>query len=176
MTAWICGQNLTRKVFSFLIIPARNMETRHTELNNIQSWSTENNLQLNCKKSQKMIISRPRGRQIQDIPELPDIRRVSSVKLLGVTLTEQFSMEQHIKEVISSSARALYALRILRTHGMKDEDLQTVFQAMALAKLLYTCFSLLVVIHQCRSKELPSRFPLESYQSTLPPWKFTHFL
>ena len=120
-----------------LIIPARNLETRQTELNNIQSWSTENNLQLNCKKSQEMIISRPRTRQIQDIPELPDIRRVMSVKLLGVTLTGQFSMEQHISEVISSSARALYALRILRTHGMKDADLQTVFRATALSKLLY---------------------------------------
>ena len=113
------------------------METRHTELNNIQSWSTENNLQLNCNKSQEMIISRPRSRQIQDIPELPDIRRISSVKLLSVLLTEQFSMEQHITEVISSSARALYALRILRVHGMKDEDLQTVFRATALSKLLY---------------------------------------
>ena len=46
-------------------------------------------------------------------------------------------MEQHISEVISSSARALYALRILRTHGMKDADLQTVFRATALSKLLY---------------------------------------
>ena len=106
-----------------LIIPARNLETRQTELNNIQSRSTENNFQLNCKKSQEMIISRSRSRQIQDIPELSDIRQVSSVKLLGVTLTEQFSMEQHISEVISSSARALYALRILWIHGMKDEDL-----------------------------------------------------
>ena len=120
-----------------LIIPARNLETRQSELNNIQSWSNENNLQLNCKKSQEMIISRPRTRQIQDIPELPDIRRVMSVKLLGVTLTGQFSMELHISEVISSSARALYALRILRTHGMKDADLQTVFRATALSKLLY---------------------------------------
>ena len=32
---------------------------------------------------------------------------------------------------------ALYALRILRSHGMNDADIQTVFKSTALSKLLY---------------------------------------
>ena len=72
-----------------------------------------------------------------DIPELPDVPRVSSIKLLGVTLAENFSMEEHITDTISSSSRALYALRVLRAHGMNDADLQTVFKSTALSKLLH---------------------------------------
>ena len=56
---------------------------------------------------------------------------------MGVTLAENFSMEEHITDVISSSSRALYALRILRSHGMNDADLQTVFKSTALSKLVY---------------------------------------
>ena len=68
---------------------------------------------------------------IQDIPELPDIRRVTSVKLLGVTLTKRFSMEQHISEMISSSAWA-------HSSDLWNEGCRpTVFRAMALSKLLY---------------------------------------
>ena len=96
-----------------------------------------NNLQLNCKKSQEIAFRRPRSRQFQYILELPDFPGVSSIKLLGVTLAENFSMEEHIADIISSSSRALYAHRVLRAHGMNDADLQTVFKSTALSKLLY---------------------------------------
>ena len=93
-----------------------------------------------CKQSSielQKVTRRPRSRQIQEIPELPDVPRVSSIKLLGVTLAENLSMEEHITDVISTSSRALYALRILRSHGMNDADIQTVFESTALSKLLY---------------------------------------
>ena len=132
-----------------LIVPARNVDKRSTELQHVQSWSSANNLQLNCKKSQEIVFRRPRSRQFQDIPEFPDVPRVSSIKLLGVTLTENFSMEEHITDTISSSSRALYALRVLRAHGMNDADLQTVFKSTALSKLLYASPSWWG-FHQCQ--------------------------
>ena len=46
-------------------------------------------------------------------------------------------MEDHITFLTTSCARALYALRILRSHGMKGCDLQTVFQATVISKLQY---------------------------------------
>ena len=122
-----------------LIIPARNVDKRSTEFQHVQSWSSANNLQLNCKKSQETFFRRPRNRQIQDIPELPNVPRVSSIKLFGVTLAENVSIEEHIMctDINSSSSMALYALRILRSHGTNDADLQTVSKSTALSKLLY---------------------------------------
>ena len=38
-----------------LIVPARNVDKRNTELQHVQSWSSANNLQLNCKKSQEIV-------------------------------------------------------------------------------------------------------------------------
>ena len=41
-----------------LIIPARNVDKRSTELQHVQSWSSANNLQLNCKKSQEIVFQK----------------------------------------------------------------------------------------------------------------------
>ena len=84
-----------------LIVPARNVDKRSTELQHVQSWSSANNLQLNCKKSQEIVFRRPRSRQLQYIPDLPDVPRVSSIKLLGVTLAENFSIKEHITDTIA---------------------------------------------------------------------------
>ena len=48
-----------------------------------------------------------------------------------------FSMQEHVSSVISSSAQSLYALRVLRSHGFDDQSLQTVFQATVISKLQY---------------------------------------
>ena len=87
------------------------------KLDNIQTWSVANNLQLNRKKSREIVFVRPRSRSVCDVPLIPDIPHVSSLKLLGVTLTHNFSMEEHVADVISSSAGSLYVLRILCSHG-----------------------------------------------------------
>ena len=47
------------------------------------------------------------------------------------------SAAEHIRRVVSDSAQTLYALRVLRHHGMKDADLQTVFRAVVVFRLTY---------------------------------------
>ena len=71
------------------------------------------------------------------MPELPGIPRVTSIKVLGVILMNNFSMEEHLSSVIASSAKALYALRILRSHGMKNKDLMIVYQVTVISRLQY---------------------------------------
>ena len=72
-----------------------------------------------------------------EVPEIPGVLRVTTIKMLGVTIQSKFSMEEHVSDVIASSARALYGLRILRSHGLSSGDLRTVFRATVLSKLLY---------------------------------------
>ena len=118
-----------------LIIPATNLDSRNAELQHIEDWSIVN--KLNRNKSQEIVFYRPYSHQRPLVPELLGIPRVTSIKILGVILMNNLSMEEHLSSVIASSAKALYALRILRSHGMKNEDLMTVYQATVISRLQY---------------------------------------
>ena len=78
-----------------------------------------NNLTMNRNKPKEIVFSDPRRRrQIESPPPATDIARVTSVKILGVTMTNGLSASDHVRDVIRSCAQTLYALRVLRTHGM----------------------------------------------------------
>jgi len=64
-------------------------------------------------------------------PPLPGIARFSTLKILGVTVTNTLSMAKHIQNVIKSSSQTLHALRILHSHGMSATIIEHVFQAVA---------------------------------------------
>ena len=64
-------------------------------------------------------------------------QRVESLKVLGVTLTDSFSMTEHVTNTISSCAQALYALRMLNSQGLNQASLQFLFSSIILAKLQY---------------------------------------
>jgi len=70
-------------------------------------------------------------------PPLPDIVRVSSLNILGVTVSNRLSVADHVQNVIGSCAQTLQALRLLRAHGLCDSALQTVYRAVVVARLLY---------------------------------------
>jgi len=123
---------------TYLVIPASNVDSRATEMNNIETWARANNLTLNRSKSKEIVFSDPRRRrQIVSPPPTTDIARVTSLMILGVTMTNGLSASDHVRDVIRTCAQTLYALRVLRTHGMCDAALQAVFRSVAIAKLLY---------------------------------------
>jgi len=74
---------------------------------------------------------------VSEPPVLPGITRVTSLTVLGVTLTTRLSASDHVRDVISKSAQTLYALWVLRAKGMPDEALQAVFRSVIVSKLLY---------------------------------------
>ena len=123
----------------YLVIPASNEMSRSAEMKNVQNWATANNLLLNTKKSQEMVFRRPRKRASGrvEVPELPNVARVSSMKMLGVVISSNFSIKQHVQSIITSSGQALYALRVLKSHGMSEGSLQSVFQSTVVSRLTY---------------------------------------
>ena len=73
-----------------------------------------------------------------DLPRtLEGLKRVQSIKILGVALTNGLSVTPHIQHLVMSNAQVLYALKILRAHGLCDKALQAVFRSVVLARLLY---------------------------------------
>jgi len=71
------------------------------------------------------------------LPPLPDIARVTLLKILGVTVSSCQSVADHVQNVISCCAQTLHALRLLHTHGLSDTALQTVYRAVVVTRLMY---------------------------------------
>ena len=70
-------------------------------------------------------------------PQIPDIRHVTSIKMLGVTVTNHLSVGEHVRDVIGKCAQSLHALKLLRHHSMSDDSLRHVYKAVVLSILLY---------------------------------------
>jgi len=124
---------------TYLIVPASSILTRQVELDNIEQWSLLNNLKLNRAKSAEIIFFDNRHKSMTSLPpELPGIERVGRLKILGVTVTNTLTMNEHVDSILSSCAQTVFALKTLRSHGMNSECLHNVFRAVILAKLTYS--------------------------------------
>jgi hypothetical protein len=100
----------------------------------------KNNLRVNVGKYMKVVFFDKRSRKFGKItpPQpLPVKKHVNTVKVLGVTLSNDLSVEDHVHAVISSAAQTLHALRVLRSHGLNDAALQMVYRAVVVSKLPY---------------------------------------
>ena len=60
-------------------MPGVNIDTCQEEINHIQTWAADNNLKLNRNKTKEIIFSSRR-----EEAQLPDIERVTSLRVLGV--------------------------------------------------------------------------------------------
>jgi len=90
----------------------------------------------NRSKSVEIILTSQRQDDLP--PSLPDIARVSSIKILGVAISNRLSLNQHAQNVVMSCAQTVHALRTLRNHGVTtNTTLQTVFKSVIIAKLVY---------------------------------------
>ena len=124
---------------TYLIVPANNVHTCASEVQHIEKWAHKNNLAMNKKKSSEMIIIKPRSnRQIQvSHTVIPGFSRVQSMAALGVTFSHKLSFKDHIDNLLAACAQRLFALRVLRTHGMSNAAIQLIYQAVIIAKLSY---------------------------------------
>jgi hypothetical protein len=124
----------------YLIIPEINVDSRSAEINHIKTWTRTNSLTLNRKTSAEIIfVDTKRKHQVAAYPPLPGIHRVTSLKVLGVTVTNGLSASDHVRGVNANCSQTLYALSVLCTNGMRDSALQTIFRSVVVAKLLYMC-------------------------------------
>jgi len=85
----------------------------------------------------EIVFTGKRKRQDCNPPNLPGIKRVTTITILGVTITNHLSVSEHVTSVISRCAQSLYAIKVLRCHGMSDDVLAVVFESVVLAKILY---------------------------------------
>ena len=84
-------------------------------------------------------MSRPRGsRELHAYPApTAGIQRVDVINILGVSLSKTFSFNAHIENVLRQATQSMYALRVLRSHGLTGKSMWDVTRATTLARLLY---------------------------------------
>src|SRR6218665_3125198 len=66
-------------------------------------------------------------------PILPGATRVTSMRVLGVVLSANLTMGNHLDEILSSSASSIHALRMLRSHGLGSPQLHVIARSTTLA-------------------------------------------
>jgi len=105
-------------------MPASNILSRDNELDHVAEWALANNLRLNRSKSVEVVFTDcMRKLQICHSPTFPDIQRDTSVKILGVTVTNRLSVSQHVHDVIAKCAQTMHAFKLLRCHGLSSDAL-----------------------------------------------------
>ena len=131
------------KMFKFaddtsLVTAGKHYAKVKDELEQIEAWAQSNNLQLNKSKTFEIVFFKKNCKKKRFPPEAtPGIKRVNSIKLLGVTLQNNLSMDEHIGNVLSECATNLYALYTLKAHGLHERELCETYRAKILSKILY---------------------------------------
>jgi len=114
-----------------------NAQFKQDELDPFAEWPHRNNLKLNRAKSIEIIFEDHRRKPLtQCPPTLPDIQRVTQIKILGITVTDHLSIGEHLRDVICKCRQSLYAIKVLHSHGMCNDALNHIYRTVVLAKLL----------------------------------------
>jgi len=91
-------------------------------------------LRLNCAKSRELVFT-ARGKTVPRQQPCANIERVTSHRVLGVIVNNKITTADHVDYLLSSCSSLMYALRVLRNHGVPPASLHDVFPATILAKL-----------------------------------------
>ena len=120
----------------YLIVPSNNTSSIPNELAHLATWATSNNLQLNPSKCSELIIKKPRT-HISDPPVLPELPRVTTLKVLGVTLQSNLLMTTHVNNIVTKAGQETYALKLVKSHGPPIKLLDMVTHASLLSSMTY---------------------------------------
>ena len=94
---------------TYIVTPAANVSSRCAELDNVDRWAESNNLRLNRAKSVEIIFTGCKRKPTGSLPlQIPGIRRVTSIKMLGVTMSNHLSFGEHVREVIGKCAQSMF--------------------------------------------------------------------
>ena|SRR6218665_3390729 len=117
---------------TYLLVGSMSVGTLNYEFDNIEKWAENNNMKIHPSVTKELIVSRARSRTTQapSQPFIEGAERVTTLKILGVLL-------DHISQVLSACVSSTFALRLLRTHSLKQDELHLVARATTIASILY---------------------------------------
>ena len=90
-------------------------------------------------KSKEIIFRgcRVRGVNSQLPNPIDGIEMIHNIMALGIIVNDQLTSTDHVSSLLASCSSLLYALRLLREHGLPTVSLHDVFRATVASKILY---------------------------------------
>ena len=119
------------------VAPTSGESSLQEAVNHIPSWSHNNLFQLNPTKCEELVVcfkTTPPSHGLIKIDGM-QFERVSSAKVLGVTISNNLKWNNHKDTITSKAARRLYLLSQLKGAGISPDDL--------------LAFSVIVSLDQC---------------------------
>ena len=100
-----------------------------TAVDNLASWSEDNNMQLNPTKCVKIDISFSRTREVYPVIHIRDqpLDTVCQTKILGVHIQNDLKWESHVSSLEKRANGKMYMLRTLKSFGLPRDDLIIIF-------------------------------------------------
>src|SRR6218665_1995408 len=81
---------------TYLLVGSKHLGTAGQELQHVTKWAESNNLRLNLAKTKELIVFRKGvSRDIPNTTIIERAERVTSMRVLGVTISSDLSMEVH---------------------------------------------------------------------------------
>src|SRR6218665_1108323 len=96
---------------SYLLIGSRTIATAQHTIQNITSGAKSKILSINVNKIREMAIIRKNKESLATQPSVTGTTTVTSMKILGITVTAKLSVSSHVSNVLGSSSSSIYALK-----------------------------------------------------------------
>ena len=111
------------------------------EINHISSWSHSNLFQLNPTKCKELIVCFQKSPPPYSPITIDGVQfqRVSSAKVLGVTISNVLKWNDHVDTITSKAARRLYLLSQLKRAGISSDDLLAFYYSVIRSVLEFSC-------------------------------------
>jgi len=97
-----------------------------------------NKMTVNLNKTNEIVFRRrPCPLRYHLAPSVDGVTLVDHVKSLCVTLQQGLSFDLHVTELLKQCSQRIYLLRLLRSQGLSNDQLNTVFVGLIISRLLY---------------------------------------
>jgi hypothetical protein len=120
-----------------LLVPENSDTELGDEFDSIKDWAARNKMIINFTKTKEIVFRRPKPARPILPPCLAGIERVIVAKLLGVFLNDTLSFNEHVSFIITQCSQRFYLLRSLRNRGLPAVQLEAIFSALILSRIIY---------------------------------------
>ena len=116
-------------------VPRDLPDNSNLALDQFFEWTENNSMSCNTAKCKELVLRKKGNKSVY--PVISNIKRHNSIKLLGVTLQENSKFSVHIKSKLSEANKCLYAIRSLRKEGFTQDEVDHLFNAIVMPKIIY---------------------------------------
>ena len=112
-------------------VPKEALSNAQAAVTSVEVWSRVNHMQLHPRKCKELIVDFSRDKRVFDPITIDGIciPVVSKAKVLGLTISNNLSWNDHVKETIKKANKRLYFLVLLKRAGVPLTDIKNFYCA-----------------------------------------------